>query len=460
MLARLIKYFIRQVVGLLPGKINSYLYEVIREQNNLSRKTRNEIDAQIGFAIASVNNEQYDQAETHFKNAALLDPTNPNIAPHLSRARFLKIRSSSEKAKNEVRNMQSTLSAMEAELMRKSIYVPSEFWGTFGKFHIALLEKYGIENFKRTVSHNYQNWFMVNKNDSQEKALFEIWVKNLPLSLGPWFNTIEIPDHVGLHPTLSFDNPIYPLAYLEEREIYRITVGILWEYVEKNDQSEILKALSESEIGNPIRVTHNEKLISSDIAHSVRERGLLLENLSLKGNEALIVGELGAGHGRLAEIFGSTTNYRYFIFDITPALYVSQWYVKNLFPDAKIFEFRSFEEFSEIESELENCRFAFFTANQIEKLPSHYVDLFINLNSLTEMRIDQIENFLYQIDRLTRMAFLSRQWNKWVNPLDGHSVAKNTFRMNGGWALALDHDDEIYPDFFNQIWVKNSSHLT
>jgi hypothetical protein len=76
------------------------------------------------------------------------------------------------------------------------------------------------------------------------------------------------------------------------------------------------------------------------------------------------------------------------------------------------------------------------------------------MNSLAEMRPDQIRNFLRQIDRLTTMAFLSRQWLKWDNPFDRLSVAKDTFSMNSRWRLRLDKIDDIYPDFFNQIWVR------
>jgi len=156
----------------------------------------------------------------------------------------------------------------------------------------------------------------------------------------------------------------------------------------------------------------------------------------------------------LAEVFGRTTNYRYMIFDITPALYVSQWYIKRLFPEEQIFEFRHFDSFSEIERELNKSRFAFFTANQIELMPDGICDLFINMNSLMEMRPEQIKNFLHHIDRLTQRSFLSRQWVSWRNPEDGNTVGKGDFALGPGWKLSLDHLDTIYPDLFNQVWTR------
>ncbi len=412
-----------------------------------------QIEYLIGQAISASNSSDYTAAELHLHEAALLDPSNQQIAPHLGRIRLLKSRSTDVAAQEQNRTMRKTISSMNRELESNNpIYIPSEYWNTFGKFHFQLLERYGIENFKRTVSHNYQNWYMVSRDDPQVRQLFKTWPMHF--SIQPWFNTIEVPDHVGLHTSLTFDDATYPLADAEKREIYRVAVGLLWEFINSTDNFNVLRQLRESEIGNPVRIWRKGRLISSDIAHSVRERNMLLENLSYRGDEGLIVGELGAGHGRLAEVFGLTTNYRYFIFDITPALYVSQWYIKAMFPDKQIFEFRHFDSFSEIDKELQECRFAFFTANQIEKIPDDHLQLFINMNSLGEMRLDQIRNFLSQIDRITTTAFLSRQWLKWDNPLDKQSVAKDTFSMNNKWKLRINKVDDIYPDFFNQLWVR------
>lgn len=454
MIKKVVKDFIHKAVRLIPRRLRRYVSDaIIADSQHISENYQN-IEYLINQAISASNSANYEAAESYLYKASLLDPFNQQIAPHLGRIRLLKSRSIEGAATQEQnRTMHESISSMNRELESKNpIYIPSKFWDLFGKFHVQLLELYGIENFKRTVSHNYQNWYMVSRDDPQVQQLYKIWPQHL--SIEPWFNTIEVPDHVGLHPSLTFDDPTYPLADAQKREIYRVAVGLLWEVVNNTDNFNILEQLNESEIGNPVRIWRKGRLISSDIAHSVRERNLLLENLSCEGNEGFVVGELGAGHGRLAEVFGQTTNYRYYIFDITPALYVSQWYIKAMFPNEKIFEFRHFDDFDEIRDELGDCRFAFFTANQIENIPDDHIQLFINMNSLTEMKIDQIRNYLSQIDRLTTTAFLSRQWLKWENPIDRESVSKDTFSMNKRWRLVVDKVDDIHPDFFNQIWVR------
>ncbi len=451
MLNKAIKFCIEKITGILPVQSKMYLVLYLRGFANVVEKIcyiPSFMQAKIKRAISASNSGRYEKAERILLQIAVHNPDSLKfIAPHLSRVRFLKARFADKDVQHQNHRMLTAINSMNREIKSNPIYIPGEYWNTVGKDHIRLLEQYGIENFKRTVSHHYQNWFMCTQNDEQVRQLYKTW--KVHRAIEPWFNIIEVPDNVGMSDADYFT---YPLAVEENREIYRIAVGLLWEFVNKTDSFKILEKLNESEIGNPLRIWRKRRLISSDIAHSVRERNMLLKTLSLKGNERLIVGELGAGHGRLAEIFGITTNFRYFIFDITPAIFVSQWYIKKLFPNEKIFEFRHFDNFSEIEDELKKCRFAFFTSNQIEKLPNDYVNLFINLNSLAEMRLDQIKNFIHNIDRLTSTAFLSRQQIHSVNPVERISLSKANYKMPKRWQLILDKADDIYPSFFNQIW--------
>ena len=68
--------------------------------------------------------------------------------------------------------------------------------------------------------------------------------------------------------------------------------------------------------------------------------------------------------------------------------------------------------------------------------------------------MDQIKNFLSQIDRLTTKGFLSRQSIRLLNPLERILLAKANFAMNDRWQLVVDKTDDIYSDFFNQIWKR------
>ncbi len=404
----------------------------------------------INSAMSKIHVNDYKLAKEILEECAKNDITDIDLPLYLRLIEFLELRSKNDVVQKQKNQMLEKIEEMNNEIKSKEIYVPGDFWNETGQLHLELLKMYGVENFKRTVSHHYQNWLMVSRDDPQVKQLFSLW--NEHKSLQPWINTIENPDHIGFNPNLIL--PKYPLADKDAREVYRLAVGLLWEYVSKNDKESLLQNLSELDTGNPIRIWRKGKSISSDIAHSVRERGKLFEATNLKGDESLTIGELGAGHGRLAEIFGKTSNFRHIIFDITPALYVSQWYVKEIFPNEKIFEFRSFDNFNDIQEELDQCRFAFFTSNQIEKIPEDYLDIFINFKSLAEMQKRQVENFLHHIGRITSKTFFSSQQIVSKNPVEAELFTKESFAMNDKWRLDVDEVDDVHPMYFNQIWNK------
>jgi putative sugar O-methyltransferase len=408
----------------------------------------------------------YEAAEECLLQVLKDNPTNIRVIPHITRVRYLKKRSLSADAKSQTDEMLATLAAMDKELESKPVYSFEPKWKIGVDIQTQLLTEYGVENFKRTVSHGYQNFLMTSLHDPQVVELLKTMQTNFTCE--PWFNTIEVPDHVGIHDRvyddpieMHFENPTYKLADPALREIYRLSVGLLWEQVRATTYPEhLLDSLEESEIGNPIRIWRKGKRISSDLAHSVRERNMLLGPLHLIGKENLTVLEIGAGHGRLAEVFGKTTNYRYIILDITPALYVAQWYITRVFPQERIFSFRHIDDFKEVEQELKESRFVFLTPNQIELFPDGYFDLCVNMNSLGEMRLDQVKNYLYHIDRLTTRGFMSRQefHEKSKNPWLEKFTPETFVLPRERWELVIDKIDDFHPYFFNHIWKRRVKH--
>ena len=372
----------------------------------------------------------------------------------------------------EIAGMRARLAAMDAEIASSELYMPSVFWQRHIAMHLYLLESYGVENFKRTVSHNYQNWLMTSIADPQVSRLMAITGINAEDSA----ETVLPADDLGFHYIIYPDQhpserilynlvedgphkgtvlyPFYPLADPRAATIYGQSVRALWRHT-RSLHPEPMARLVESGIGNPFPVHEDGKFISSDIAHSVREQMELFKHAGLTGNEGAVVGELGAGHGRLAELFGWTTNFRYFIFDITPALYVSEWYISHLFPGERIFGFRHFDSYDDIAAELAQSRFAFFTPNQLALLPGGSVDVFININSLMEMRRDQIEHFLRQISRVSAGYFFCKQWIDWTNSIDDIRTRQDDFDMGNGWRQLSVQKDEIYQDFFTSVWRKD-----
>jgi hypothetical protein len=176
---------------------------------------------------------------------------------------------------------------------------PSAFWEDLCKINQQLLDWGGEANFKRTFNQNYFNF--------------------VPIA----------PDDVHMTRMRRLTRHV-PAAALEAYEI------------EDPDCD------PEPTLGNPIRVRRNGRMISQDIVNSLRERNALLAAIEADDGTRFMAAELGAGYGRLGYLLLKTTQCRYFVFDIPPALYVSQWYLTTYFPERRAFRFRRFERFEEV----------------------------------------------------------------------------------------------------------------
>ncbi len=358
---------------------------------------------------------------------------------------------------------QAALQAMIAEVERgPSIYRPSRFWADVNAINQTMLDELGMENFKRTLAQNYFNWLVTNKNDPQFKAIRRRWFARP--SLQPYLNRMETPSLLKtLQPYLqklaapSMSRGAMgsePVIGPRELGIYKLFVGMLWEYSLQTDWSGIGSRTSEPTVGNPIGVYRREKLITQDLANSIREYNAILSDCKTLAGGRKRVAELGAGYGRLGHVFVSDRRTQYFVFDIPPALLVSQTYLGAVHPDRSVFHFRHFDRFSEVSEELSSADMAFLTPNQIEFFPDGYFDIFASISTLPEMAANQIENYLLQAERITSRYVYLKQWTEWENPADGHRVDAETMRLGQAWMPVFDRKDAVQPHFFERLWRK------
>jgi hypothetical protein len=160
--------------------------------------------------------------------------------------------------------------------------------------------------------------------------------------------------------------------------------------------------IEESAIGAPVDLQMNDQRISQDIARSYTDFYQMKLAMSRIFDQPGIFMELGSGYGCLSEIILKKSNLKAWLVDIPPALYIAQWYMLKKFPDKRIFTFRVFDKFEEIQEELLLADIAFFTPNQLEKIPDSMIDIFANVNSFQEMELEQVANYLEHADRLSK----------------------------------------------------------
>ena len=329
---------------------------------------------------------------------------------------------------------------------------PSAFWGTMEEVNRRILGWSGEANFKRTLNQSYFNFIPTAPDDARMVRMRRLMRHPDQSALGQY--AIDDPDcdpasWMSWYPDyFIFKDP----DRATKRELYREYLALMYEYALERDRSGLLATLEEPALGNPIQVRRNGRLISQDIVNSVRERNSILAAMEGNGDTRFTLAELGAGYGRLGYLMLKTTACRYFVFDIPPALYLSQWYLTTLFPERRAFRFRHFDTFEEIESELSGADIGFLTPNQLAKFPPGYFDVFATISSVHEMRRDQISHYMTLMGRTTKSAIYLKQQKNYVNPIDNLMIGKNDYPLPIGWSPWRERFDLINPGFFERVY--------
>jgi putative sugar O-methyltransferase len=234
---------------------------------------------------------------------------------------------------------------------------------------------------------------------------------------------------------------------------YNLLTNLLWTYVEKNDHDRLLERVTEPLEGGPIEVIRQDRLISQDLANSLLEYEAILHP-DLDRREVKTILELGPGYGRTAHVFLTLQpGCKYVLVDIPPALFIAQRYLTAVFPERKTFTFRPFETFQEIQAEFDDSQIAFLTPNQMELLPDNSIDLFVNISSLHEMRMDQIRYYFGEIDRLTKKYFYFKQWKETTIPFENETIREADYPINDSWQLVYRQQCAVQHKFFEALYA-------
>ncbi len=349
------------------------------------------------------------------------------------------------------------LHAMRMEMaVAAPIYRPSKFWDFFNDSNMRFLAWGGEANFKRTLNQNYFN-FIPERGDDPKVAQLDA----LERSLGGVPHGDYALDDPDFDPALWWSWYESYLLFKGDRParlaLYKRFVACLYEYALRHDPLRLLEDHEEPALGNPIGLRRRGKLVSQDLASSAVELNFMAGVVDF--GQTKWIAELGAGYGRVGALLADRYPIRYAIFDIPPALHVSQWYLSNLFPTRQVFRFRHFDAYEEIAHELAGAQLAFFTPNQLELLPDRFFEASLTISSLHEMRLEQVTHYLQLLARKTRHAmYLKQQW-QYVNPHDGITVRESDYAAPRGWRTTLERTDPLNPEFFERVMLRQETLL-
>lgn len=325
------------------------------------------------------------------------------------------------------------------------LYWPSPFWRDLNETQIQQLEEHGLEQFKRTLNMRYFNWDLKGILAHQLLPVLLNWARNPDLEI---FSRVTAGDSTMPGEKQAFFSSVSRPAM---SRAYATYVMLLKRYVAKRDPRKLFESIGEPTVGNPLFVKDEGMCVSQDICNSIHEFYAATQGVDLSGKLNVI--ELGAGYGRLGFVFlKALKDCTYTVVDIPPALYVSQSYLSEVFPEAKVFKFRPFTSYADIKEEFEAARIRFVAAHQIELLPDKSADLFLNISSLHEMTMEQIKLYLKQIDRLTRSHFYTKQWRTSRSVDNGFRIKESEYPIPAQWSTVYQERHPLQRMFFHALY--------
>lgn len=328
------------------------------------------------------------------------------------------------------------LSAMLDELANApSEVLPSTYWTELNALNLRQLGESGYDSFKRTLARNYFTWVAA-PGDPQLRFLRAA----LPLArvARAALKTLLVPRQ----------SPMTRRQTLG----YAFLTFLLWDYAKAQDTGGLLDRLEEPLVGSPPELRSGGRLISQDLANSVLEYRAMTEP-PMEPDGLRTVLELGAGYGRTAYVFLSLLPHvRYLVVDIPPALYVAERYLTQVFPGRAAFRFRPFQDYESVRAELEAAQIAFLLPHQLDLLPARSVDLFLNISSFHEMRLEQIRYYFDRIERLTRGHLYLKEWRESHIPGDGVVIREQDYPIRREWRPIYHRACRVQDRFFEALY--------
>lgn len=305
----------------------------------------------------------------------------------------------------------------------KEIYKPSTMWANHLK-----------KDFK----------FVRDAADNNDFKKFKLFLNNF----GVWDEYLGI-EHNLLMRRLSKN--FFSKKFLEVMIFGRLLK--FWEIFNKEKNYSLL---NQPKYGNQVgaNIENNfvtigsffNQIISENLLNHVREL------------ERPIISELGGGYGKLAfYLLNRVKNFCYINFDLPEVLILASYFLIKSFPEKKFLLYGE-DEFNQ--DALKKYDLIFLPSFEFEKIKDNSIDLFINKNSLGEMRKEQVNyfcnrislssNYFFHMNHNTKRVIFSKATNE-------HGLLANEYPLKSKMKLIYKYVDlghlfqEGYLNYDNDI---------
>ena len=300
---------------------------------------------------------------------------------------------------------------------QNNLYKPGNYWKYYEDNLIKQIKNNNLEEFRKwnggAGSGNIQSFgggemelrrsFGENFHPFEER--FKFFDNNFFIKKYNAFIN-KISKYIPLISIFSFRISIARKIFFDK---IKYEFNLLYELIENLDKD--LLTSHDSEFGCPIGFYKENKFYTTQFLKSLLHIDFIKKNTNFDKINNII--ELGAGIGLLGAAFLKLKkNIKYFIIDIPPALFISEYYLKSL-------NYKTFGYEEILNSEKNNINFDSYQVIciptwRIDLLKNIKADLFINIDSFQEMEKEQTLNYLNKIsENTTNYIFLH-------NAINGH----------------------------------------
>lgn len=300
------------------------------------------------------------------------------------------------------------------EINNPEIIKPSSLWQN----HINNDYKFLIDSFKENNLENFS--FFLN-------------------NFGNWNNYLGIEHNTLLK---RYSKNFILKSYLKN-EIFLKHYKIWKDFgYEKKD----LNKISTPEFGNQLGAYIDGNFVTIGSFFNQIISKILLEHIKHKSKP--IICDLGGGYGKLGYFLIKNFEDSCFIdFDIPEVLVLAAYYLMSSFPNKKtlLFGEKEFEK-----KDIENFDLIFMPSVEITKMGENSVDLFVNKNSLGEMRSDTAKFYIEKINYCSKI-FFHMNHNRIRNVFDN----KDKSLISSEYPIDMKKFDLVfdYPDLSHFIYT-------
>jgi hypothetical protein len=194
-------------------------------------------------------------------------------------------------------------------------------------------------------------------------------------------------------------------------------------------------------------IQNTEKIINWDYLISVDTIQTIVSKNPKILYEPLNICEIGAGWGRIAYYLTQINkNISYHIFDIPHVLYISHEYLRNNVNHINTYNYEKSKEILKLDANKSGI--FFHTPHFLENFKEKFFDLTINIASLQEMNLLQVEEYFKKINLTSKMFYTQQRYSDLDMCYDKYPKYVN-------WETIIDKDVNFHPLWFEKLYKIN-----